>query len=219
MGVGVGVAGGVLSSTLHKGPQDAQQGHVTSASGELPGTDQKERMAEGKAVETGRGAGQDRRKGEPEELATYDKEYPPVNVTLKLLLDFKEAGEEGSIQRAGFERLLVQVRAIMEEEDAEAFCLRCSYLCYIRSAGAKWWLLRPRNGFPVLESQHSTDIQSPSMVKSLAGPVASLGASRGLLWSAQDLSREHHRERRALFLCVRVREGGASTICPSSLHF
>lgn len=108
MGVGVGVAGGILSSTLHKGPHDAQQGNGTSALGELLKTDQKERMAETKTLGTGRGAGQDRREGGAEEVSSYDKEYPPVNVTLKLLLDFKEAGEEGSIQRAGFEKLLVQ---------------------------------------------------------------------------------------------------------------
>lgn len=202
MGVGVGVAGGVLSSTLHKGPHDAQQGNGTSASGELLKTDQKERMAETKTLGTGRGAGQDRREGGAEEVSSYDKEYPPVNVTLKLLLDFKEAGEEGSIQRAGFEKLLVQVRVIMEKEHTTAFCLWCLFICYIRSAGENWWLLRPMNAPFVCETHHSTDIPSPSMVNSLAGSVAGHGASRCLLWSAQDLSGKHHRECRALlFVC------------------
>ena len=111
MGVGVGVGGGVLSSTLHRAPKNAEQGDTASptlgkSSKSLAG----EGSAEAMTVESKRAVGRGR---EIEDAATCDKEYPPVNVTLKLLLDFKEAGEDGSIQRAGFQQLLVQVRMIV----------------------------------------------------------------------------------------------------------
>lgn len=114
MGVGVGVAGGVLSSTLHRAHKNAEQGDTASqtlgkSSKSLAG----EGSTEASTLESKRAVGSEKRRREVEDAATCDKEYPPVNVTLKLLLDFKEAGEDGSIQRAGFQQLLVQVRMIV----------------------------------------------------------------------------------------------------------
>lgn len=110
VGVGVGVAGGVLSSTLHKAPKDAELGGKTSHSLDKPSKSQaRERVADAMTAGSERTVGSERRLREAVDVATYDKEYPPVNVMLKLLLDYKEAGEVGSIQRAGFQHLLLQV--------------------------------------------------------------------------------------------------------------